>query len=110
MTRVSAVHVSQYQLGRGASEIIFELSGDKRAPARLRVQLEHLPARIRAKDISHPDRPNFSRDPSERDVFDVEAAIEEERKPGRELIDWHTARAQHLGVRETIRERVCGLL
>src|SRR5438105_4884910 len=74
------------------------------------MQLEHLSARVRAKDFTHPDRPDFSRNPSERDVFYVESAIETERKPRRELIDRDTPSIQHLGVSETIRERVCSLL
>src|SRR5438067_1982705 len=93
MARVGAVHISQHQFRRGAREIILELGRDERAPARLRVQLEHLPARVRAKDVTHSDRPDFSRNPRQRDVFDVEAAIEKEREPWRELIDRHTPRA-----------------
>src|SRR5438309_3089305 len=93
MTRVSAVHISQHQFGRGAREIILELGRDERAPARLCVQFEHLPTPVRAKDVTHSDCPDFSRNPRQRDVFDVEAAIEKERKPWRELIDWHAPRA-----------------
>src|SRR6266436_5792900 len=93
MTRVGTVHVGQYQFRRRAREIILELSRNKRAPARLRVQLEHLPARVRAKHVTHSYRPDFSRNPRQRDVFDVEAAIEKERKPWSELIDWHAPRA-----------------
>ena len=93
MTRVGAVHISQHQFRRGAREIIFELGRDERASARLRVQLEHLPARVRAKHVTHSDRPDFSRNPRQRNVFDVEAAIEKEGKSWRELIDRHAPRA-----------------
>ena len=93
MTRVGAVHVGQHQFRRRPGEIVFEFSRDKGTPARLRVQFEHLPARVRAKDVTHSDRPNLSRNQGERDVFNVESAIEEEGKAaGRTGFHLHPAR------------------
>ena len=50
------------------------------------------------------------RDPREREVFDVQPAIEKERKPRPELIDRDSARGEHLDVGKTVRERVSRLL
>src|SRR5260370_4495083 len=110
VTRIGRIHVSEYQFRRGAGEIIFKLRGDERSPAGLGVQFVKLCFRSGTKDFAHSNRPNASRDARDRNVFNVEAAIEKERKPWPELIAWNSARGEHLRVSETVRERVGGLL
>src|SRR5207244_11043825 len=95
VTRISRIHVSEYQFRRGAGEIIFKLRGDERSPAGLGVQFVKLCFRSGTKDFAHSNRPNASRDAPERHVFNVEAAIDKERQPSPELIDWHPARDEH---------------
>src|SRR5947207_8666971 len=87
MARIRSVHVSEHQLRGSAREIIFEFRRDERSPAGLRVQFVKLRARSCAKHVAHADRPDSSRDASERDVFRVEAEIEKERETRAELSD-----------------------
>src|SRR5437764_11725233 len=63
-----------------------------------------------AKYVAHPDRPDFSRYPRERDVFHVQSAIEEERQSWTELIDRHTTSRQHFGISKPVRQGVGRLL
>src|SRR5207244_3232346 len=108
--RIGRIHVSEYQFRRGSGEIIFKLRGDERSPAGLGVQFVKLCLRSGTKDFAHSNRPNASRDARERNVFNVEAAIEKEREPRPELIDRNSASSEHLRVSEPVRERVRGLL
>ena len=110
MARIRSVHVSEHQLRGRAREIIFEFRRDERSPAGLRVQFVKLRARSCAKHVAHADRPDSSRDASERDVFRVEAAIEKERETRPELIDRNSASSEHLCVSKSIRKRVSSLL
>ena len=110
MGRVRRIHVSEYQFRRCAREVVFEFRGNKRSAAGLCVQLEHLPARSGAKRVAHADRPDPARNASQSDVFDVQSAIEKERKPRPELIDRNSARGKHFRIREPVRERVSSLL
>src|ERR1700736_6618946 len=110
MARVRAVHVGEHQFRGRAREVVFKLSRDERTPAGLGVELEHLGARAGAENVAHSDRPNFSRDTREGDVFDIEAAIEKEGKPRAKLIDWNAARGQQLDVGEARCKRVSSLL
>src|SRR3981081_331427 len=110
MARVGGVHVSEHQFGGGSGEIVFEFRGDERSAARLRVQFIKLRFRSGAEHVTHANRPNAPRYARERDVFDIEPAIEEEGKPWPELIDWNAARGEHFGVGESVRKRVSGLL
>src|SRR2546430_5605700 len=74
------------------------------------MQFVKLPFRSRAKDLTHSNRPDASRDSRKRDVFDIETAIEKERKPRPELIDWNSASGEHFRVSEPVRERISRLL
>src|ERR1700716_1807655 len=98
MRRVCRVHVSEHQFRGGAREVVLEFRRDQRATAGLRVQLEHLPAWPGAKRVAHADRPDSARYTRQRDVFDVEAAIEKEGKARTELLDRDSTRREHLRV------------
>src|SRR6266850_5350038 len=74
------------------------------------MQFEKLCSRSCAKHLPHSDRPDAPRHASERDIFDVETAIEKKRKARSKLIHRNSARGEHLRVGETIRERISGLL
>src|ERR1700730_18033607 len=110
MRRVCRVHVSEHQFRGGAREVVLEFRRDQRATAGLRVQLEHLSARSGAEGVAHPNGPDPSRYTRQRDVFDVEAAIEKEGKARTELLDRDSTRREHLRVSESVRERVSGWL
>src|SRR2546430_4830762 len=110
VTRIGRVHVSEHQFGSGAGEIIFKFRGDQRSPAGLGVQFIELTFWSGAKYLAHSDCPDAPRNARERDVFDIESAIEKERESRAELIDWNFARGEHFRVSESIRKRVSGLL
>src|SRR6202011_810111 len=57
-----------------------------------------------------PERPDFSRNSRQRDVLNIEAAIEKEGQSRAELVDRHTARGEHFRVSESVRKRVSSLL
>src|SRR5436309_1331975 len=78
VTRIGAVHVGKHQLRSCPGQIVLKLSCDQRASAGLGMQLEHLRALAGAEYISHSDRPNFPRNSGQRDVFDIQSAIQEE--------------------------------
>src|SRR5438552_4370028 len=103
MTRVLRVHVSEHQLRRCASKIIFELSGDKRAAAGLRMQFEQLRARARAEYVAHSNRPDASRNARQCDVLDIQSETEKEREPRSKLIDRNSPPGEHLRVGKTVR-------
>src|SRR2546423_14297815 len=106
MARVGGVHVGKHQFGGGAGEIIFELRRNQRSAASLGVQFIKLRFRSSGKHIAHPNRPNAPRDARERDVFNIESAIEKEREAWAELIDWNSARGEHFRVSEAVRKCV----
>src|SRR5438105_13891459 len=110
MRGVGRIHVSENQFRCGAGEIVFEFGGNERTAAGLGVQLEHLTARSGTERIAHADRPDPARNTRERDVFDIESAIQEEGESRTKLINWNSARSKHFRVGEPVRERVSSLL
>src|SRR6266545_7644400 len=110
MTRIRGVHVSQHQLRGGAGEIVFELGGNQRTPAGLRVQFIKLRLRSCAEHVAHSDRPDATRYARQRDVLGVEAAIEKERETRAELVHRNAARGEHFHVSKSVRQRVSSLL
>ena len=107
---VGGVDVREQQLDRSAREIVFELMRDERAATGLRVDFETLRALAGTEDIAHADGPELPAHAGEREVFDVESAIEEEGKPRAETIHVEAALAEEFDVGEAVRERVGGLL
>jgi hypothetical protein len=51
---------------------------DERSAGGLRMQLQPLCPIIRLEHIAHPDRPDLPADPCQREIFDVQPAIQEE--------------------------------
>ena len=107
---VRRIHVSQQQLDGGPGEVVLELMRDERAAAGLDVQFETLRALIRPEDVAHPDGPESAADSGEREVFDLQATIEEEGETRAEVVHIEAACAEELGVGEAVGERVGGLL
>src|ERR1700719_1050668 len=104
MARIGRVHVRENQFGRGAGEIVLKLGGNERSAAGLDVQFIKLRFWSSAKHFAHADRPDSARNSRQRDVFDVESAIEKERKSRAELIDWNSACRKHFRISETVRK------
>lgn len=62
------------------------------------------PRRLRAEDVAHADGPDAAADAAEHEIFDVEAAIREEREARAELVDVGAAGLEQAGVGEAVGE------
>ena len=74
------------------------------------MKLQDLGALTGAEDIPNSDRPDFSADSGERDVFDIKSAVEKERKPRTKEVDVHATASKIIYIRESVRKSVSGLL
>ena len=99
-------------LQRDADDVDLGLLGLQRHAAGLGVEADHLRALgLRAEALAHDLRPHPPHRAELGDLLeDVVVAVEEERQPGRELVDLEPAGERRLGVGDRVREREGDLL
>src|SRR2546427_12410699 len=95
---VGVVELGHQQLDCRAGEVVLELGGDQRTSAGLRVQLQQLRARVGLENVTHADGPDAPAHATEDEVFDVQPAIEEERKSRAKLVNVQAAGFEHVRV------------
>src|SRR5438093_9795988 len=110
VTGVGGIEVGQQQFESGAGEIVLELLRDQGPAAGLRVELEPLRGGVGAKDVAHPNRPELAANARQRQILDVQSAIEEERKARAELVYVQAAFAKQVDVSEAVGKGVGCLL
>src|SRR6516162_1379459 len=74
------------------------------------MKLKKLGSPLRTKYVPHSNRPDFSADPGQSHIFNVQTAIQEKGEPGAKDIHIHSAIAEILHVGKTVREGIRSLL
>ena len=107
----AAAHRRECLQGHPDDVVLGLLRGQRRA-AGLRVEPQHLAARIgRAEPVAHDARPHRARSSELRDLLeDVVVGVEEEREPARERVDLEARVDGRLDVGDAVGQRECELL
>ena len=110
--RVGAAEHRGERLDRGPHDVVVRLLRGQRDAGGLGVEPQPLRLLgLRAVDVAHPARPDPARGAELRDLLEeVDVRVEEERQPGRELVDVEAAGEAQLDVAEAVGERERQLL